>query len=256
MNIYYALYCATAVVYNTILIVVYYGPHGQYTDIFYRDHVIKTLTKISFYVVGSIFILEFPMLVVNFKTMLCSDHSQESIFVIITVLLNINTIYIAPAEHNDYTTTTTTTKYMLKTYAATTILYNITIFLVLTDLIYKQIYPATQVPHELSTSLINALSNDTVTEYIVTEDIVVTKYIVMWTSSKPVLVFNNDDDDVECNICLENNKNVIYACGHYICCDRCSENICRKTRFCPLCKQIMCPMYLCKNNYPPLLSIV
>lgn len=40
---------------------------------------------------------------------------------------------------------------------------------------------------------------------------------LIWTITKPDVIFNNDiDDPVECSICLVNKKNVVYACGHYM----------------------------------------
>lgn len=74
-----------------------------------------------------------------------------------------------------------------------------------------------------------------------------------WTTIKPSAIFRDGSggNDKECGICMTNNKNVIYACGHFVCCDVCSEHIYRNTRICPLCKQMLCPMYKVspRDNY-------
>lgn len=44
-----------------------------------------------------------------------------------------------------------------------------------------------------------------------------------------------DDEDVECCICFENEKDIVFApCGHYTCCESCGNNL--NPRLCPICR--------------------
>lgn len=72
-------------------------------------------------------------------------------------------------------------------------------------------------------------------------DVVVPK----WTTIKPTTVFNDEvtNDNLDCDICMDNAKNVIFVCGHYIYCDICAEKIYETNKTCPLCKQYICPMF-------------
>ena len=55
-------------------------------------------------------------------------------------------------------------------------------------------------------------------------------------------VYSNNDD--ECAICMEYNKEIIfYPCGHFYCCKFCSK----KFDLCPICRCRI--MYKIKNYY-------
>jgi hypothetical protein len=47
-----------------------------------------------------------------------------------------------------------------------------------------------------------------------------------------------EDDSVrDCIICMSNEKNTVFAtCGHYVCCEECSDVIYKTTRKCPMCR--------------------
>lgn len=66
-----------------------------------------------------------------------------------------------------------------------------------------------------------------------------------WTTTKPFKIFRDGsgDYDIECGICMIKDRNIIYACGHFICCDTCSEHMYQNNQTCPLCKKMLCPMY-------------
>ena len=54
------------------------------------------------------------------------------------------------------------------------------------------------------------------------------------TPVKPQKVYN-DEDNVDCSICLVSKKEVIYVpCGHFISCDICNTSL--KKRICPICR--------------------
>lgn len=49
-------------------------------------------------------------------------------------------------------------------------------------------------------------------------------------------VFENEVD-IDCVICMTNEKNVVFArCGHYVCCEECSMKIFKTTKKCPICR--------------------
>jgi hypothetical protein len=44
-----------------------------------------------------------------------------------------------------------------------------------------------------------------------------------------------DDEDNECCVCFEKEKDIVFApCGHYICCETCGNNL--NPRLCPICR--------------------
>lgn len=45
-----------------------------------------------------------------------------------------------------------------------------------------------------------------------------------------------DDDDKMCNICMSNRKQIIFNCGHYHTCFKCSRKIIKGNCKCPMCK--------------------
>lgn len=49
-------------------------------------------------------------------------------------------------------------------------------------------------------------------------------------------VFENEAD-VDCVICMCNEKDVVFArCGHYVCCEECSMTIFKTSKKCPICR--------------------
>lgn len=52
-------------------------------------------------------------------------------------------------------------------------------------------------------------------------------------------VFGDDDVDNDCIVCMDNQKDVVFAmCGHYCCCNACATSIKNgKQSKCPMCRQ-------------------
>jgi Zinc finger, C3HC4 type (RING finger) len=53
------------------------------------------------------------------------------------------------------------------------------------------------------------------------------------SSETSVAKIYGDDENLECNVCMADNKNVVFApCGHFSCCSGCAQQ-CKK---CPICR--------------------
>lgn len=55
---------------------------------------------------------------------------------------------------------------------------------------------------------------------------------------KQILKIYGGDDDPECCICMEKDKEAVFdPCGHYVCCYKCAEDIQHINMPCPICRQ-------------------
>lgn len=203
------------ILFSTFLIVIYSGPYfdgsegsdgsdGSEAKIIDNT----TLLVTSSVLLGIVIILDIPKLIINLKESIYSEKSQTSVTFVNTALLNFNMMYIL--RHQDVYIYR---KIAVNIHVVGVMIANICLLLHVTRAIYIKIYTKINPP-------------------------------VVWTNTKPDIIYNNDEYDIsECSICLTDEKNVIYSCGHYICCDTCAQNIYQITVLCPLCKKVMLPMY-------------
>lgn len=62
------------------------------------------------------------------------------------------------------------------------------------------------------------------------ENIKMIKQLKGWKSKK------TENEKEACTICLDNEKNVVFQCGHR-CCSKCATDICKKTSMCHICQK-------------------
>jgi predicted DNA-binding antitoxin AbrB/MazE fold protein len=56
-------------------------------------------------------------------------------------------------------------------------------------------------------------------------------------SSETIKKIFEDNSILECMICMDKNKEIVFAkCGHYVCCEDCSLKIFKTTKKCPICR--------------------
>lgn len=62
-------------------------------------------------------------------------------------------------------------------------------------------------------------------------------YIKIYNAESDITQIFEDDTTTECTICMNANKEIVFAkCGHYICCEECSLTIFQTTKKCPVCR--------------------
>ncbi len=71
--------------------------------------------------------------------------------------------------------------------------------------------------------------------------------IVMDIEKKVLKVYGGDDDS-DCCICMEVNKDSVFSpCGHYSCCNKCATIMCYKKLPCPICRKMILKVVLFKD---------
>lgn len=223
----YTVYWMIAILFNIILVFMY----ASLFDPKHTDDLVNTsvqyyvkipLIVVSLILFGSVFIFETLRLV---NIIIIRASVADSIFsvVILTIICCNISLMIAALVYDD---NTTNSKGILSLFAIMLGSLNIVTFFMLIVILCSQTRPS--VP---SMQPVPVIAH------------------IIWTSTRPEVVFNNDPEDIaECSICLTNNKNVVYACGHYICCETCNENLFKQTQLCLICSQTVNPMY--KFNKP------
>lgn len=239
----YTIYWIVAILFN-IIIASLYCNISTHMDEFVDESTDKYAAKLpliitSLVLFSILFALETIRLVKVFEAITYVEYLIVSIIILIVVSCNISLTIAALVCTDD----TEISRLTFRLFAALLIAMNTCAFFILMLVVYIQIRAPVHA---------NDPNGST--------DGPTVERIMLWTDTKPDIIFNNDiDDTTECSICLINDKNVVYACGHYICCEKCNENICKKTLLCLICRQSVNPMYKFDKpayNYSTFYSIV
>jgi hypothetical protein len=63
-----------------------------------------------------------------------------------------------------------------------------------------------------------------------------------WVTEKPNQIYENIND-IDCLVCTEKPKSVIFNCGHLYCCKECSIDLWNGSKLCPICRTNLKSMF-------------